>query len=84
MPGFASSTRRRCHGWYCSTSKGSGGRGPTSDMSPRSTFQNCGSSSRLVFRRNRPGGVMRGSFVSLNTSSPVRGCCPLDLMNHVM
>ena len=56
MPGFASSTRRRCHGWYCSTSKGSGGRGPTSDMSPRSTFQNCGSSSRLVLRRNRPDG----------------------------
>ena len=37
------------------------GRGPTSVMSPRSTFQNCGSSSRLVRRRKRPIGVLRGS-----------------------
>ena len=35
-------------------------------MSPRSTFQSCGSSSRLVLRRMRPIGVTRGSFVSLN------------------
>ncbi len=31
-----------------------------------------------------PTGVTRGSFVSLNTSRPVRGCCPLDLMNQAM
>ena len=37
-----------------SSSYGSGGRGPTSDMCPRSTFQSCGSSSRLVRRRIRP------------------------------
>ena len=30
-------------------------------MSPRSTFQSCGSSSMLVMRRNRPTRVMRGS-----------------------
>ena len=30
------------------------GRGPTSDMSPRSTLISCGSSSRLVFRSQRP------------------------------
>ena len=40
------------------------GRGP-SDMSPRSTFQICGSSSRLVRRRNRPTRVTRSSCVSL-------------------
>ena len=65
----------QCQGWYCSTSYGSGGRGPTSDMSPRSTFQNCGSSSRLVLRRKRPIGVTRGSLVDLERRrrSPARG-----------
>ena len=37
------------------------GPGPTNDMSPRSTFHNCGSSSRLVRRRNCPMGVSRAS-----------------------
>ena len=37
------------------------GRGPTIDISPRSTFQSCGSSSRFDFRRTRPSGVTRGS-----------------------
>ena len=35
-------------------------------MSPRSAFQNCGSSSRLVRRRKRPTRVMRGSSRILN------------------
>src|SRR3989454_11105979 len=38
IPGLASKTRRRCQGRDCSNSYGSGGRGPTSDISPRSTF----------------------------------------------
>ena len=68
MPGLASSTRRQCHALVLLHLVGSGGRGPTSDMSPRSTFQNCGSSSRLVLRRKPPIGVTRGSLVSLNSA----------------
>ena len=45
----------------CSTKNGRSGRGPTIDMSPRSTFQNCGSSSRSNRRSQRPIGVARGS-----------------------
>jgi len=47
------------------TISGSSGRGPTMLMSPRSTFQSCGNSSRLVLRRKWPMRVMRGSFLSL-------------------
>ena len=36
-------------------------RGPTRLISPRTTLNSCGSSSRLVRRRNRPLRVMRGS-----------------------
>src|SRR5918993_1187918 len=64
-PGFASSTRRQCQRRYCSSSYGNGGRGPTRDMSPLSTFHSCGNSSRLVLRRNRPSGVTRQSFAIL-------------------
>src|SRR3954463_8741196 len=66
IPGLASSTRRQCHGLYCSSSYGIGGLGPTSDISPRRTFHSCGNSSRLVDRRKRPIGVIRLSLVSLN------------------
>src|SRR5881628_3921371 len=59
------------------------GRGPISDISPRSTFHNCGSSSRLVFRRRRPIGVTRGSPVSLNSVAPGASTLPLDLMNRL-
>src|SRR5450755_2696029 len=38
------------------------GRLPTRDMFPTSTFNNWGNSSRLVFLRNFPTRVMRGSF----------------------
>src|SRR5215217_7601349 len=34
-------------------------------MSPRKTFHSCGSSSRLVLRKNRPTRVTRGSTRSL-------------------
>ena len=50
---------------------GTGGRGPTSDISPRSTLMNCGNSSRLVRRKKLPTGVIRGSLVSLKMPSPV-------------
>src|SRR5204862_128789 len=40
---------------------GSSGRGPTIDMSPRSTLKSCGSSSILVRRNSAPSGKTRGS-----------------------
>src|SRR5438105_13810259 len=40
---------------------GSSGRGPTIDMSPRSTLKSCGSSSILVRRNRAPSGKTRGS-----------------------
>ena len=43
------------------TNSGRSGRGPTRLMSPRRTFQSCGSSSSRVRRRNRPTGVTRVS-----------------------
>ena len=60
MPGITS-RRLRSSSVYCATSEGTGGRGPTRLMSPMKTFQSCGSSSRLVLRRNLPTLVMRGS-----------------------
>ena len=38
--------RRRCQMSYASTSRGGAGRGPTRLMSPLSTLNSCGSSSR--------------------------------------
>ena len=70
-PGMTSK-RRRCHASYCMTSLCNGGRGPTNDMSPFSTFHICGNSSTLYFRRNLPGKVTRGSFAILKTGPPVR------------
>src|SRR5436305_1647995 len=46
-----------------------GGRGPTRLISPRSTLNNCGSSSRLVLRIQLPLRVMRGSRLSLRLAS---------------
>jgi len=37
------------------------GRGPISDISPRTTFQSCGSSSSEIRRSSAPTRVMRGS-----------------------
>ena len=47
----------------------SSGRGPTSDMSPRTTFHSDGSSSRLVARSSRPSRVSR----SASSTSPCAG-----------
>ena len=52
----------RCHASYRATSDGTGGRGPTRLISPRNTFQSCGSSSRLMRRSRRPTRVTRGSL----------------------
>ena len=49
------------------TSRSGSGRGPMSDMSPRSTLSSCGSSSIDVRRMMRPSGVMRGSRAILKT-----------------
>ena len=51
----------------CSTKNGRSGRGPTIDMSPFSTFQNCGHSSRSWRRRNAPTRVARLSLSSDHT-----------------
>ena len=48
------------------------GRGPTRLISPLSTFQTCGSSSRLVRRSKRPTRVTRGSSLQ---QQPVRVAC---------
>ena len=48
------------------------GRGPTKDMSPRSTFQSSGSSSSLVRRRKRPTGVTRASPRAVTCGPPIR------------
>src|SRR5229473_1227604 len=68
-------SRRSCHDWYFATSPGSGGRGPTTLMSPRSTLMSCGSSSMEYFRRMAPTRVTRGSFRILNTG-------PLRVLDH--
>ena len=44
------------------------GRGPTSDISPRSTLTSCGSSSSEKRRSRRPTGVRRGSSRILNSA----------------
>src|SRR5439155_321711 len=49
------------------TNSGRSGRGPTMDISPLSTFQNCGSSSMFELRSILPSGVRRGSFRLANT-----------------
>src|SRR5699024_5991450 len=61
-------TYNRCRSYsvYSSTSRGNGGRGPTIDILPIKTFQNCGNSSMLVLRINLPTFVIRGSSFILN------------------
>ena len=53
MPAGTENRSKWC-GANSSVSYGMQGRGPTSDISPRSTLKSCGSSSRLVLRRKRP------------------------------
>ena len=61
---------------------GRSGRGPTSDMSPRSTFQSCGSSSRSKWRRKRPNGVQRGSSSRAKTG-PVSRSAPRNIERNL-
>src|SRR5437763_16305545 len=61
MPGLMRSLCL-CSGLYCSTIKGISGLGPTIDILPSRTFRSCGSSSKLVRRRNLPILVILGSL----------------------
>ena len=63
-PGMASSLLRS-ERLYSATSLGTGGRGPTKDISPFSTHHNCGSSSMLNLRMIVPIQVTLGSFFIL-------------------
>ena len=69
IPGLIA-RRPRWRGLYCATCAGSVGRGPISDISPRSTFTRFGSSSSEVLRRNAPTRVMRESFASIASPAP--------------
>ncbi len=57
MPGRALKTPFRTRASISSCWLNRHGRGPTRLISPFSTFHNCGSSSSLVRRKNRPNGV---------------------------
>src|ERR1035437_4657849 len=67
MPGFTLKRRRCQSSLKPSQSRTGSGRGPTRLMSPLKTLNSWGSSSMLVFLRNLPTGVIRGSFLILNT-----------------
>jgi hypothetical protein len=54
-------TDSRCNAVHLGKYSGSSGLGPTKLISPLSTFQSCGNSSRLVLRRNLPSPVSRCS-----------------------
>ena len=75
MPGFTS-RRRRWRGVYWSTCAFSVGRGPTSAMSPLSTFTRFGSSSIENRRSSAPTRVIRGS--PSFTASPAPMCSAPD------
>ena len=66
-PGFTLKRRIRDGSSNRETSRLGSGRGPTRDMSPRSTLRNWGSSSSDVFRNSRPMAVILGSLRILNT-----------------
>ena len=66
MPGLTTSLRRTSSP-YLATSEGSGGRGPTSDISPSMTLKSCGSSSSDQRRSHEPVAVTRGSLRILNS-----------------
>ena len=63
IPGVTSS-RLRCQSLQLYDSSMGSGRGPTSDISPESTFSNCGNSSSDVRRINLPTLVTRAEFNS--------------------
>ena len=67
MPGRTLKRRMSAGRVKRATSRSGSGRGPMSDMSPRSTLISCGSSSIEVRRMMRPSRVIRGSRTILNT-----------------
>ena len=66
--------RFRCQGAHLRDSSMGRGLGPTSDISPISTFHSCGSSSKLVRRKKRPIHVVRGSFCILKAGPSCTLC----------
>lgn len=64
MPG-RTLRRNRCSWDIRSTSEITVGRGPTSDISPLTTFHSCGNSSILYLRIQRSDGGTRGSSITL-------------------
>jgi hypothetical protein len=68
IPGLTTSLRGTCSPDLAAFSYGSAaqGRGPTSDISPRSTFSSWGISSTDQWRIHAPSGVSRGSRRILN------------------
>ena len=69
MPG-RTARRPRSRSVYCATCDGSVGRGPTIDISPRSTLTRFGSSSSDVRRSSAPTRVMRASPLSTARPAP--------------
>ncbi len=67
MPG-RTANRRIVSSSIAATSTGSEGRGPTSDISPRSTLRSCGSSSIDERRSRAPNRVTRGSCLILKST----------------
>ena len=75
MPGCTLNLRR-CQSWLKPLKSLIGrGLGPTRLISPFKTLNICGISSILVFRRNLPNGVMRGSSWILNTGPSASFIC---------
>lgn len=74
MPGLTRSLLCTCDS-YSATSLGSGGRGPTSDMSPLRTLKSWGSSSIEYRLMNLPIFVILGSLGSLNMLELVSSFC---------
>ena len=85
MPGLTSRIRSSNSGIACDrslSSSGRSGRGPTMLILPRSTSQNCGSSSSRDLRRNLPTRVTRGSFAPA-TTTPVFASASTDIVRNL-
>src|SRR5213592_292637 len=84
-PGRTASVSRPSAVYSRVTMAGSSGRGPTSDISPRSTFQSWGSSSSFTARSQAPNGKTRGSWAPvMRLESERRRRCivrSLNMMN---
>ena len=77
IPGLTDSLLN-CQRSYCFTSSSRGGRGPISDISPLTTLNSWGNSSRPVLRRNFPTLVILGSSLILKTGPSASFIDPAD------